>query len=341
MRLFSRAVPVAVLSGLVLAGLPSAAAAVDGFACTPAPVVAEEPPAPGAGEAPDAVHRLAAGAGFDTVELTWTAPDAPDWTDVAVRMTVHGTTPPATIFDGYRVPVAPGQVLDTVALGLHPGNSYAFSVFTVDSECLVSAPASVVVRGTSITLRASDPSLVYGEGVTLSGKLTIPSDPYTAHAIDIWAREADDWESWVYVDYALAASDGSFTVPVTPGLSYDYMAVYYGSGDASAMGSQSAMVPVPVKKDVTISAKKKTIRSGDRATISTTVWPDANGKKVTLQRRVDGAWKTVTTGKTSTTKATTFTVTPKGKGKHVYRVVAAKGGGLAAGTSKWLTITVT
>lgn len=342
MRLIRRAVPAALLTGLAATGLavvPGTAAGADGFVCTP--VAAVEPPAPGAGVAPDAVHGLAAAAGFDYVDLTWTAPDAPDWTNVVVRMTPHGTTPPATISDGYRVHVGPGQVLDTVALGLHPGNSYAFSVFTVDSECLVSLPASIVVRGTTITLATSARSVVYGEGFTLSGKLTIPGNPSSSHAIDIWAREVDDRESWVYVDYAVTDSAGRFTAPVTPGLSYEYVAVYYGSGDSTGMGSQSLMIPVSVKKDVTVSANRSTIRKGTGVTISASVWPESSGKKLTLQRLVDGAWRTVTTGTTSRTRASTFTVTPKSRGKHVYRVLAAKGGGLAEGVSRRLTITVT
>jgi hypothetical protein len=287
------------------------------------------------------VKGLKAAAFFDAVELTWTAPDAPDWTDVVVRMTVHGTTPPATITDGYRVHVAPGQVLDTVALGLHPSNSYAFSVFTVDSECLVSAPASVVVRGTTITLRSSDRSVTYGEGFTLSGKLSVPGGPNVPQMVDIWGRELADRDSVVYVDYAITDTFGNFSVPVTPGLSYEYIAVFYGSGDETAMGSQSSIVPVPVGKDVTVKASRSTIRKGSSATISASVWPDSSGKKLTLQRLVNGTWKTVTTGKTSRTKATTFTVNPTSRGANVYRVVAAKGSGLAEGVSRRLTITVT
>ncbi len=54
-----------------------------------------------------------------------------------------------------------------------------------------------------------------------------------------------------------------------------------------------------------------------------------------------GSRKTVTTGKTSSTKATTFTVKPTSRGKHIYRVVAARGSGLAAGTSARIALTVT
>lgn len=297
-------------------------------------------PLPGVvGARPDGVRNLTVVPNANTAELKWTKPRAPDWAAVEVRV-ASGTTPPKDRKSGTLV--YSGRAEKATFTSMKPGLAYAYSIFTVDSEPtpLVSAPVTHVLRASSLTLKVSTKSLSYGGKVKLTGKLSAPGIGDGSQKVEIYAQRPDT-KQWYTVKTVTTAGDGSFSTTWAPGYTYDFLALFRGSSAIRVGGDESAKVRVSLKRKAYIGVDKYKARSGSTFSIYTAADPMESGKTLTLQKLVNGTWKNVATGKSSATKATTFKVKPTARGNHAYRVVTSKGGGLEAGTSKRLTITVT
>ncbi|MGQ0466063.1 MAG: hypothetical protein ACT4QG_12150 [Sporichthyaceae bacterium] len=283
-------------------------------------------PLPGvAGTNPDPVRGLSASAGYSDVTLSWTAPLAPDWSEVQVWLK-PGTTAPKTAGESGSYLVYSGRGTEAYYPGLHPNGAYAFAAFVKDSEGRWSTRATAVVRANKLTLKASKKSAVYGDTVTLQGTFAGMGHSY----VDIAARRPGT-DVWYLVETVSTASDGSFYAYHQPAFTYDYYAFFNGSG--TKMGASSAPVRVTVAKDVVAWSEKSTGRLGTTFTIVAGVNPVATGKTITLERWVDGKWRAVKSAKTNGTKPTYFSVKPTSRGTHTYRVTTGSGGGLAPGKS--------
>jgi hypothetical protein len=92
-----------------------------------------------------------------------------------------------------------------------------------------------------------------------------------------------------------------------------------------------------------VSARKSSasLRRGHSFTVTGTVSPNHAGQRVYLQRLVNGAWKTATTGTLSAGSGYTLRATPPTTGRLTYRVYKSADRNHAASASAKQTVTVT
>lgn len=289
-------------------------------------------PLPGiVGVNPDPVGDFTATADYGLVNLAWTSPFAPDWSEVQVWFN-PGTKAPGKAGSGYLG--YKGRAESAVVIGLHPSNSYAFAIFTKDSEGRWSTRRTAILRKSTMTMKTSSTKLVYGGTATLSGRVS----PAGYHDVLIMARRPADG-TWYSVDEVATDAEGYWYTYVDPALTYDYYA--YTAGSESLMTSAAGPLRIAVAKDVVAWSDKKSARKGSTFKISAGVNPVAKGKTITLQRYSGGKWRTVSTAQTLGTKATVFSVKPSSRGTYSYRVTAKAGSGLAAGKSVTIKLKVT
>ncbi|MFN2390051.1 MAG: N-acetylmuramoyl-L-alanine amidase [Actinomycetota bacterium] len=156
---------------------------------------------------------------------------------------------------------------------------------------------------TGLTLSASELKPSYGETVTLTGMLTGEGGlPMAARPITLYGRGPD--KVWFAAATATTGHDGSFSVVVGPQVNTRYVAFF--SGDDAMWGSQSDLVRIKVKPEVTIAAEGGTVdpftgashHPSGTATVylSGTVTPDHRGDPIVVavfERALDGTLELV------------------------------------------------
>jgi hypothetical protein len=105
---------------------------------------------------------------------------------------------------------------------------------------------------TRVSLTRSANKIVYGDTVTFSGTLEDESGlPLAAQPVTTYVRQAGG--SWKPGPVATTSADGSFSFSLSPPRKV-YVAALYG-GDAGRWGSQSDILRVGVRADVTLAAQ--------------------------------------------------------------------------------------
>jgi hypothetical protein len=300
-------------------------------------------PLPGiVGFAPEAVADLHATVGTDWVKLAWIKPITPDWKEVIVRRAT-GATAPATEKSGTAVYT--GRASSATAKGLKAdGTRYSFSVFVRDTEGKVSRAATLKVGGSKVTIRVNK-TLGWSREAVVFGTLTdaATGKPMQAGRVEILGR-ASGTSTWKHIADPYVDGDGNFSAN-TPALykDYEFVAVHKGgskySGEPNYLGDRSSTAKVTMTMYVAAAQDRYDGPSGTTFHIATAVGPDAGGKKVELQEKVGGKWRTIQTKTLLKDKATEFSLRP-GRGTHTYRVWKSGQGSLDAGTSADLSIRV-
>jgi len=130
----------------------------------------------------------------------------------------------------------------------------------------------VVTRTGSVTLKASKRSVAFHSGSLLSGTSTFPTFP-----VKIEQRSKGD-KSWTELATLTPASDGSFTLSVSPEKSVQYRANVF-TGELL-----SPSVAVDVRPILTLSARRRTVPGGSLLTLTSRTVPADAATSIDLVR---------------------------------------------------------
>jgi len=236
--------------------------------------------------------------------------------------------------------------------GLTNGSSYAFKVaaHNVAGDGAYSAASSTVhpvADKTSLTMSASG-SLRYGSSTKNS---TVLKDATTGHPVNhglvsLYGRTTPTG-TWHLIGSVFTSSTGLASKAVTPtGRTY-YQ--WRFAGNSTLAASTSPTRTITVSQVVTIAASPTRVKHGKTTRLYGTVAPSSSGQKVTIQRLVGRAWKTIGTvtirkqklpnGKTVTGYVLTYKLAKKGS--YSFRAVKAATATLLAGTSATVKVSAT
>lgn len=309
----------------------------------PAVVVAVPPSADAVvGQPPDPATNLTASANVGEVQLSWTNPTTPDWTETVVRGAA-GAVPPASPDAGFAVRPADDLFFGPTATAtdLGPNLAYSFAAFAKDAEGLYAAPAVVTVNALVVTATVAPDRTIYGKEVTVSGRvvdaLTGTAQEYTE--VRVLAHRPGPSDDVVVVAEDFTRADGRFAIPVAPPTALEFGVV--AIGDAAHLAGFAVTRPVAVSSAVYLEPVTKRGRLGTRFVLFGGADPIATTVPLVLQKKVRTKWKTVLQQRPNAKGITKFKVIPKTKGKHVYRVTKAATPGVGGGSSRQVTITVT
>lgn len=177
---------------------------------------------------------------------------------------------------------------------------------------------------TGLSLTASGQTLVSGQKLTLTGKLTtVAGGGVGGQSVTLSQRPAGSGSSSTAATGHTSA-DGSVTFKVSPKANTSYTLSFAGTSGFAP--STSSAVTVGVSSKITVHAK--------HGRVSGKVSPSVAGERVKLQRRHGRRWKSVASAKLGRSGTFSFTVAASGH----YRIVAPASASNAAGTSATFTV---
>jgi hypothetical protein len=274
--------------------------------------------------------------GYDTVDLEWEDPTEIDFVETIVRG-VEGTTPPASVTDGFEVYHGRGEY--ALAEGLHPGASYAFSIFAKDAEGLIAAPATLSFHGVTVTMHSNKTRIPWGGDLVLSGKAT---DAATGAPIELGhigvVAVAPTGEVSPVVD-VYTNSDGTYDYATAPEGNFDFYAVYITDG--SRMGAVSTQARVYVTAQIVVETAKKQVPLGQVIKLIARAGPIDPNTPIVIEQYVKGTWRLVTKKRPNADGVVVFKLKTTKKGKFKYRAYRPVAAGADSGTSKPVAVTVT
>lgn len=192
--------------------------------------------------APGTVGGLTATGAVRAVTLSWTLPEIPDFDQVIVRRAT-GTTAPASVTSGTGVYAGTGSsVTDS---GLTAGTTYTYGVWVRDRAGMLSAPRTVTIAGSAVTISSSAKSLKGGASVSLTGRLTRPDTgaAITGAQVTLYGRP-EGGTTWSPLGTATTDNTGSVALSQTPSVNTDYQWAYAGS--TTYVGAESPLRSVTV-----------------------------------------------------------------------------------------------
>jgi hypothetical protein len=287
------------------------------------------------------------------VKLTWSGPADTGGAPVqnyVVRYSTNGgsswTTGPT--------------VYDTVVTvkNLANGSAYVFEVRAYNGSASgpysdATSPVTPQGHGSSkdaVSIIAPKASAVaFGRAATVTTTLTdtTRSAPVASADLTLLAKPAGTASFKGVGTAATTDSHGKAQVMIKPRATTEYKWSYDGDGSHLAVTSSVGTVEVDqVVKAHLVAAK---VHRGKRTTVYGTVKPRALGEKVTLQKRHNSSWLTVTHGKVAVQKLPdgthragfVFRVPSHAKGKQILRIRSHSTADTAGDVSKRLKLTVT
>lgn len=291
----------------------------------------------GDGTAQPAVGALAATVtNGDAVNLSWRNPSGAGWVRTVVRGAI-GLAPPASEFAGF--PVYSGTDTYASTGQLNVIGSYAFTAFAEYADGAV-VPTNLSVPNLTASLSLSRSQVTIGTSIVASGRILDAASraPVPLTKVEILAY---DPVAKTYAKAGEVTTDvaGNYTITLTPGRTYDYLAA--AEGDSSHLGGVSGSVLGSVAPHVAVATSKSKIKHGKTVKIGVGVGPNLPGTEVDLQQYVGGRWKTVQHTKLGSKSSAAFTVKLSKKGTYSYRVQVAASSGLLSGTSSTVKIKAT
>ncbi len=272
----------------------------------------------------------------DVVSLSWKNPSVASWVRTVVRGAV-GSVPPAGEGAGFAVYSGADPVAATGALD--ESGPVSFTAFAEYADGSVVA-TSLTVPDVAVTLSLSRPQVTYGGSLTATGRVL---DPQTGAPIGLGRVDLLGWDpslsQWAKAGTVNTDASGNFSVKLTPGRAYDYVALAWG--DSAHLGDGSNTVRGSVAAEVAAVAHHSTIKHGKSVAIGVAAAPELPGTAVDLQQYTGGRWKTVQRSKLNSAGAASFTVKLSKKGSYSYRVQLAASPALLAATSTVVKIKAT
>jgi len=178
---------------------------------------------------------------------------------------------------------------------------------------MVGIPASAAALGAGQALAHPAPAPVhvnprpervtYGHDLVVSGA-EAPADAGNTVVLEFAARGATAWSD---VSSTTVGSDGRFRLTGLLGRSGEVRAVDTSSGvltafvagpDAGATEPMSSTVPVDVEAAMRVRARRIAVLAGQTVRVHGSLLPAQAGRRVSLEARQNGAWRTLATART-------------------------------------------
>ncbi len=207
--------------------------------------------------------------------------------------------------------------LSAAITGLAAATNYTFTVKPV-SGAVLGAPASVLVKGTTVTLKPAVGSIVYGTRATLNGQVNVVGGGVATNGTARIFGRPKNATTFTQLGTVPVNTAGKFVFTHVPNPSYQYVAHYLGG--VNLLGNGSGVAQVLVAPQVSIVAPA-TARRGVYFTISGATNPARRAVPATLQIYSGGAWRTVVSGKTFTNGGYQFSYRVATAGRWPFRVI--------------------
>ncbi|HTU86205.1 MAG TPA: septal ring lytic transglycosylase RlpA family protein [Solirubrobacteraceae bacterium] len=178
---------------------------------------------------------------------------------------------------------------------------------------MIGIPASAAALGAGQALAHPAPAPVhinpgsehvtYGHDLVVSGA-EAPADAGNTVVLQFAAHGASAWSD---VSSTTVGGDGRFRLSALLGRSGEVRALDTSSGvltafvagpDAGATEPMSSTVPVDVEAAMRVRARRIAVLAGQTVRIRGSLLPAEAGRRVSLQARQNGAWRTLTTART-------------------------------------------
>jgi predicted GH43/DUF377 family glycosyl hydrolase len=208
----------------------------------------------------------------------------------------------------------------------HPQLRFGFALSSDDGSATPRINSLHVAFNTApappvVTLAATPTTVVHGQPVTLSGRLTRGATPQAGQTVTIQAQSAGA-AAFTTVASAVTDASGAYSATVKPDATTTYKSVYSGAAAPTATVTVAHFVKLSVR------------RRGTKGYVKGSVGPAHTGLAVNLQQRKGTRWVTVKKLKTSSKSAFSTTVTKlKKTGKYQFRAVTPADTAHLAGTS--------
>jgi hypothetical protein len=298
------------------------------------------------------------GAGTAATVSWWDLDRAAD--GIEIRMVETDEYDPSPPREGAVVCRSAGRSGRCTATGLDSTKSYVFRAFAYTGSTY--SPGSAhKVGGTSISSSALPLTVVYGNVVTVTGRLAarLTSSRWVGHpgeTVELQyrpLRRDGAWGMWTTLatqttdDYGEdgepgPSRSGEYTFRHKTQRRSQYRVLYRSGPDRSWFAAESPVHQVQVAPKVTAALSTTSMRLGGTARLSGTVAPKLAGQTVELQRRrADGTWAVIATQKLSDTSGYRFSIKPTRRGTTTYRVRIRAQTLYAKGVSPARTLKVT
>jgi hypothetical protein len=272
----------------------------------------------------------------DVVSLSWKNPSAVSWMRTVVRGAA-GSVPPAG--EGAGFAVYAGADPDAATGALDESGPVSFTAFAEYADGSVVA-TSLTVPDVAVTLSLSRTQVTYGGSLTATGRVV---DAQTGAPIALGRVDLLGWapslRQWAKAGTVSTDASGNFSMKLTPGRTYDYVAVAWG--DSAHLGNGSNTARGSVAAVVAAVARHSTLTHGKSVVIGVAAAPNLPGTEVDLQQYTGGRWRTVQRANLNSAGAASFTVKLSKKGSYSYRVQLAASPALLAATSTVVKIKAT
>jgi len=282
---------------------------------------------------PDPPTAVTATAGNGSAVVSWTAPDS-DGGSTILRYTVVASPGPAQC-------EAPAVLPCTVA-GLTNGIAYTFTVIASNAlgDSLASAPSvpvTPVAASSTLTLRASRATLVYGGSVRLSGTLA-DAVGGVAHQILTVQSSRPASTTWTTAGRTTTLVTGAYAVTLKPTANVRYRLSF--GGITADIGARSPEVAVAVAPAVSWTLRASIKKHRAALVIRGAARPVRSHHVVRLQRLGAKGWATVASGRLSAHGTYALRTKVSGRGSSRWRVVVPGDANYATGHGATRTLKI-
>jgi hypothetical protein len=193
-------------------------------------------------------------------------------------------------------------------------------------------------RVANVSIGVDDADVVIGELITAIGEVTVGDIPVPDPIVAI--HEYIDGVP-VLTDVLEGTPAGTFEESFVPEAKETIKATFLGiDGPVSADITRSRGLDIVVRSDVDAGLSDNDITRGQRSVISGTATVTDDVGSVSLQRKIDGRWKTIASIRPGPDGSFSFSVRPRRAGTFAYRVVKAPTDLLATGRSRAVSLRV-
>jgi type VII secretion-associated serine protease mycosin len=263
---------------------------------------------------PPAVGAFDASGAPEAANLSWAVPPLSDLDQVIVRRNSSSTVP--TLTTGTLVYSGTGSSVKNT--GLKQGVTYTWAAWVKDRTGKVSPAAVTRLYGMKSGIATTSTLITNGSPVTLKGSvLRIDNKAYAGLPVSLYMRP-NGATSFTRLATVKTTSTGTLSYAYKPSRSSVFTYVFPGNADL--MSTRTPYVTVQVRPAITASLSPATVRPNQLSYFAGKVTPWHTGKTVYLQLYTNGAWKTVTSTKLTSSGGYTFGLF-KATGKYSYRLL--------------------